>query len=94
MPNDSEFSENDSDNYEDSHVSSHHKLNDPEEIDYDVNTYLTIFDNIFKRTTEEMTTREKIRKALIKEMGKASSYAYQKLTILENRANDKYYSKE
>ena len=68
-------------------------MNDPNDINYDVNTYLTIFDNIFKKTTDEMTTRETVRKALIKEMGKTSSYAYQKLAILEHKANKMYYTK-
>ena len=69
-------------------------MNDPNDINYDVNTYLTIFDNIFRKTIDEMTMREQVRKALMKEMGKSSSYAYQKLAILENRANEKYFSKE
>lgn len=83
-------SENEKD--KESHVSSHHKLKDPESINYDVNTYTTIFDNIFRRTLDDMTLREKVRKELLVELGKSSAYAYQKLAQLESKATDEFYA--
>ena len=50
--------------------SSHQKLEDPEQIDYESNTYLTIFDNIFKRTIQDLTLKENIKKDLLKVMSK------------------------
>ena len=73
--------------------SSHQKLEDPEQIDYESNTYLTIFDNIFKRTIQDLTLRENIKKDLLKVMSKDHQYAYQKLNLLESRANKDFLEK-
>ena len=72
--------------------SSHHK--NAENLDYDKNTYLTIFDNIFKKTIQDLTLRENFRKDLMKFMGQEQSYAFQKLNILENKANKEFNDKK
>jgi len=73
-----------------SHASSHHQFHDPETIDYESNTYLTIFDNIFRKTTVDMQVREQVRKSLLREMGKETSFAYQKMANLEEKVNQDF----
>ena len=41
-----------------------------------------------------MTIRESYRKELLKVMSQEQSYAFQKLTLLENRANKDFFDKQ